>query len=200
MGPWWASQAYRLGLATWLLVMPVAAVAQDPTTALPASLLRRLAEVADGQGIAREVYIVAQHAFPHNVVGIFTTRAQAELRARRSDGLGVFGPFQPTVGELPPPRFFPYGCRHDGTTSMWEYCPDRLIIPLAEVVNVTITTRLRNGDSISVTVPAMSMDAIFFTLDALDKFAFPYYTRLVGVAEAAQMRNAVVNRLREGGR
>jgi hypothetical protein len=199
MGPWWASQAYRLGLATWLLVIPGAAVAQDTTTALPASLLRRLAEVADGQGIAREVYIVARRAFPHDVVGVFTTRAQAE-RARRAPDLGVFGPFRTTMDELPPRRFFPYGCRHDGTTSMWEYCPDRLIIPLAEVVNVTITTRLRNGDSISVTVPAMSMDAVFFTLDALDKFAFPYYTRLVGVAEAARMRNAVVNRLRDRGR
>lgn len=198
--PWWAAQACRLGLATSLLLMPGAAVAQDTTTALPASLLRRLAEVADGQGVASEVYIAARHAFPHDVIGVFPTRAQAELRARRMPGVAVFGPFRPTVVELPLRQFVPGGCHHDGTKSMYGICPDRPPVPLADVLNVTITTRLRNGDSSTVTVPATAVDAVFFTLDAMDRFAFPYYTRLVGVAEAARMREAVVARLRTPGR
>ena len=185
-----------LSLAAWLLMCPAMALAQDTTTILPASLLRRLAEVADGQRVANDVYLVARLTFPHEVTGVFTTRAEAQ-RAVRTPDFRVFGPIRATVTAPDLRKFFLVGCHHDGSRSVYSICPEGPIASLDDVLNVTITARLRSGDSVTKTYPARSIDAVFFTLDAMDKFAFDYYARLVGITNAAKMRDSVVARLME---
>ncbi len=181
-------------LITWFLITPAPSAAQDSARALPASLLRRLAEVTDGQGISGRVYIVARYAFPHEVLGVFQDRVRADAVVARGQGLGLFGPFETTIPL--PPKFFVGGCVHDGTKSAYGICPQRTAA-LPDVRSITLITRLQNGDSISVTYPGPTIDAVFFTLDAMDKFAFPYYTRLVGVEETARMRADLVARLHD---
>jgi hypothetical protein len=39
------------------------------------------------------------------------------------------------------------------------------------------------------------VDALFFTLSAIDKFALPYYARVYGVAYAARMRETYLRQL-----
>lgn len=168
----------RTMLAVVLLLSGVGACTPAPTSgptpvaaAAPAtaSLLRRVAEAADGfrDGIPR--YVVANQVHPHNVLGAFLTRAQADdsLASVRASDPGryasyeVFGPY--TAVEDPP-------MVAADTTE--------------EVLEVVVTyrggrTSRYKGDEV---------DAIFWGLPAFDKFVAPYLTSVSGVRYAAEQR------------
>ncbi|HEY3279952.1 MAG TPA: hypothetical protein VGJ83_05520 [Gemmatimonadales bacterium] len=76
------------------------------------------------------------------------------------------------------------------------YCGTETVPP-SNVVSVTITTKLRDSTLTTVVYPGGTLDAVFFTLDAMDKFVFPYYTKLFGVAAAASMRAEMVQGIHE---
>jgi hypothetical protein len=83
-------------------------------------------------------------------------------------------------------------CVHDRASvyDPMNYCaPD----PFAPVQRMTLTIQTRDS---TITLPiAPTADAIFLTMPAIDKFVIPYYTRIVGVEEAAAMRRGMVGRL-----
>lgn len=134
------------------------------TSAKSASLLRRLAEAADGFRDGKPRYVVAhrkgQHGH-HEVRGVFRTPEQANFAARMGgDGYAVFGPFV----TLDDP-------------------PDESSSPM-DVVEVTI----RQRDGVVKRYSADSVDAVFWSLAAFDKFIAPYLASVDGVRYAAEQR------------
>jgi hypothetical protein len=137
------------------------------TTRLPASLLRRLAEAADGFRDGTDRYVVAAREFPHKVAGAFrdSTEAKAIAVARSlSDTLhyAVFGPY----------------------VTIAEPVPDSLVKGPEDVVSVTVKTI----DGKVKTYSADSVDALFWSVAAFDKFVAPYLTSVAGVQYAAEQR------------
>lgn len=137
--------------------------AQD-TLPQPASLVRRLAEAADGYRDGKKRFVVASRKFPHRVRGVFLTDAEARVEATRGGpDYGVFGPFQTL----------------DDPADEVANSDERV----AEVIVI-----YRNGEQRRY--GADSVDAIFWGLAAFDKFIAPYLTSVFGAAYAAQQREA----------
>jgi hypothetical protein len=133
------------------------------TTLKSASLLRRLAEAADGYRDGRPKLVVAARMFPHKVAGVVDTREQADsvVASRAGDPVGyeIFGPFLTQ--------------------------PDSLATgPGEEVVSVTV--RMRSGEE--KTYDGNKVDALFWSLPAFDKFVAPYLTAVAGPLYAAEQR------------
>jgi len=135
-------------------------------TAEPASLLRRIAEAADGYRDGTDRYVVADRKFPHHVRGAFLTRAEADSTVAKAKSesdttdYDVFGPFRTTED------------------------PPAVIIDSEEVAFVTVTTK----DGKTKQYDGKEYDAIFWGLTAFDKFVAPYLTVVSGVKYAADQR------------
>ena len=129
----------------------------------PASLVRRLAEAADGYRDGNNRFVVASRRFPHTVRGVFLTDAEARVEATRAGSdYGVFGPFRTL----------------DDPADEVVANPDQRV---AEVIVI-----YRNGERRQY--GADSVDAIFWGLAAFDKFIAPYLTSVFGAAYAAKQR------------
>lgn len=149
-----------LGPGHTLVLGATPAHAQEPQ--ISASLLRRLAEVADAYRTGRPVFIVASTKAPHDVSGVFEG-ADAANQAAVSAGSSyrVFGPYT-----TPPDRF--------------EGKP-------AEVLDITVKLRTQS-ETVSVTVDPRKYDALVWTLSAFDKFLMPYDARVYGLDQARELR------------
>lgn len=95
------SSAVRTILVS-LLFVAGAATLQGQDTTVSAPMLKVLAEVADVYRTGRPVFLVADYRFPHNVIGHFSTRADAErLKADSGATFGVFGPYVTKADKAP---------------------------------------------------------------------------------------------------
>jgi len=219
-----SSSRIRYGLAGLTAVAalcalnPVPARAQDTTRGLSSTLLRRVAEVVDARSAGADVFVVAARGFPHDVFCVPNTRREADACAARRPGSLVLGPFRvdvaarfPKPPEVPEPvdtteiieelekMFRGGGCLHatnsDYRDGRGEICGYNAVA-IRDVASIRITTQMRDGSSNTVTLSPDSVDAVFLTLDALDKFLLPYYARVYGVTYAATIRAGIVERLR----
>lgn len=160
-----------------------------------ARLLLRVAEAVDGHRTGAPVWVVASEVDTLDVLGVFENRDSAQAAVTRSAALRpiIFGPYATTPDSRMGPVFL-LQCHHDGKSAMIPlYCPPTFM-PFRDIERVTITIRLRDGTDRTVPVPR-SVDAVFFSVSALDKFVFPYYTRLLGAEQAAGMRRNLVGRI-----
>ena len=143
----------------------VSEVAGD-TLAKSASLLRRLSEAADGFRDGRPRWVVIHRRGDrghHDVRGVFMTFKEASFEAERTGPeYATFGPF---VTKDDPP---------DESSSE------------EDVVEVIV--RQKNG--VVKRFSADSVDALFWSLAAFDKFIAPYLTTVDGVRYAAEQREA----------
>jgi len=134
------------------------------TLAKSASLLRRLAEAADGFRDGRPRWVVIHRRGDrghHDVRGVFRTFQEASFEAQRAGPeYAVFGPFV-TVDDPP-----------DKSST--------------ETDVVEVIVRQKNG--VEKRFSADSVDALFWTLAAFDKFIAPYLTSVDGVRYAAEQR------------
>jgi hypothetical protein len=141
----------------------------DGTEAWSASLLRRVAEAADGYRNGRPMYFAVELAHPHQIVEV----SMDEQTAHRAAGRANRGaPGAPTHRVLGPCVTLP-----DSTES-----PDE------EVVSVSVTVKSRNGNLRTIAIDARENDALVWSLAAADKFIFPYYSLVSGVDTAARIR------------
>jgi len=180
---------------------PTPTPAADTTRAMSASLLRRLAEAVDGYRSGETLFVVAAWRFPHGVAGVLRNPREAtEIARRRGVEYGVFGPYfaPPDSGnEMMLYALGPCPGLHE-----WDsWCPDTTFalnqaVPYANIHDITITLHAKEGASVERVLAPHDVDAVFFTLSAIDKFAMPYYTRLYGAQYAADMRAAYVRSLR----
>jgi len=170
-------------------------------SAMSASLLRRLAEAVDGYRTGETLFVAAARSFPHDVAGVFATSRQAmEVARRRGADYGVFGPYfaPPDSGN----EMMLYSVRPcPGLHEPDSWCPDTMLslnqsVPYASIKDITIIIHAKDGASVETVLPPGDVDAVFFTVSAIDKFAMPYYTRVYGAQFAAEMRSAYLRRLR----
>ncbi len=131
----------------------------------PASLLRRVAEAADGYRDGKDKYVLADRKFPHPVLGVFDSLTQAQdslSRSKPTEGseYKVYGPFRTTED------------------------PPAVIVDSEEVAFVTVTTKGGKTKQYD----GKEYDAIFWGLTAFDKFVAPYLTVVSGVKYAADQR------------
>ncbi|MEP7228529.1 MAG: hypothetical protein ABI785_14280 [Gemmatimonadales bacterium] len=143
--------------------VPASGIAGD-TLAQSASLVRRLAEAADGFRDGRPRWVVIHRRGDkghHDVRGVFMTFKEASFEAERAGPeYAAFGPF---VTKDDPPD---------------------LSSTKTDVVEVIV--RQKNG--VEKRFSADSVDALFWSLAAFDKFIAPYLTSVDGVRYAAEQR------------
>jgi hypothetical protein len=149
--------------ATSLALLPTPIRAQPDTgRQVSATLLRALAEAADGYRTGQPVWVVASHAGPPYVVGVYPTRDSAARVARESAGRDVFGPYVTAADQTRP----------DSPT----------------LVGAVLTFRMPDGRQVPVNIDLKRVDALFLSMSAVDKFVVPYYTRLYGPGYASRVR------------
>ena len=180
---------------------PPGAGSSDSAPAMPATLLRRLAEAVDGYRSGEALYVVAAWHFPHEVAGVFASRALANEAVRRK-GLdyAAFGPYfaPPDNGN----ELMLYSLQYcPGLHELDSYCPDttfsaNLSVPFKNIQDITITIHQKRGPAVERVLAPGQVDAVFFTLSAIDKFVMPYYTRIYGAQFVADMRASYLKNLR----
>lgn len=183
----------RIGALLLGMILGRSAQAQSPTdTTMTASLLKRLGEAVDGYRTGERVWVVAAWRFPNRVLGVFTNRDSAAVVGGVA-GYAVFGPYTaPPDSGLRTLMYSVDACpgRHD----MYSNCPDStrsansIVLPESAVDSITISMFSRGSLAVHRRFTPRQLDAVFFTLPAIDKFVIPYYERLYGVAYAAEMR------------
>lgn len=187
-----------LSLVAGLALVSAPILSAQPARSAPpppsARTLLRVAEAVDGHRSGATVWVVVSDADSIGVIGVFPSldTAQAVL-SRTGDRVRIMGPFA-TTRDPGPRQVMLIGCVHDPRSAMGprRYCPD--VIPLADVSDLALTVSLRNGTVRTVPIPVTS-DAMFFSLSAIDKFVLPYYTRVLGAAASAQMRQSIVSNM-----
>jgi hypothetical protein len=141
-----------------------ASAAQD-TVLKSASLLRRLAEAADGYRDGADRFVVAAREFPHKVVGVFLTKAEADSVAADS-----------STSTLHYEAFGPYRTAAEAGVS-------------PEVDDVDSVVAYYAGGE-QKTYDGKKYDALFWSLPAFDKFVAPYLTSVSGADYAQSQRQA----------
>lgn len=129
----------------------------------PASLLRRVAEAADGFRDGGDKYVVADRKFPHDVLLVAGSLDEANDSLSRSrtppnSDYRVYGPF----------RTFPDSdyVHRDEVDSVWVW---------------TASGARKSYDG-------KQYDALFWGMAAFDKFVTPYLTQVYGAKFAAEQR------------
>jgi hypothetical protein len=139
----------------------------DSTARVPATLLSRLTEAADGYRTGQPVWFIAgltREPTPpkgHKVFGPFNSAKEAwDKRGSTTDWVKfrIFGPFNTDL--------------------------DPNYNPRAKVKEVLLT--LSNGEKIRL--EGTECDCIFWSLPAIDKFVIPYYTGIATLEEAMEVR------------
>jgi hypothetical protein len=125
-------------------------------------MLRVLAEIADEFRTGAPVFLVAAFAFLHTVIGGVPSRAAADsARAAAGPGHGVFGPYVTPADQIPD--------------------------SVPKVISVRLEIQTPQGKQV-VDVDPDTVNALFFTQAAVDKFAIPYYSRVYGPEYASKLR------------
>jgi hypothetical protein len=175
-----------------LILSPIApAEAQDRNRPPGPVMLRRIAEALDGHRNGDRVWVVSSFEPPFPVLGVFANEREAAQRARTVGPSATYsGPY---LTERDPGSIFITGCVHITSSRMHrELCvpPVRGPVSMPEIRSMTLVITKTNGvvDSIPV---ARDADAIFLTLPAIDKFAVPYYTGVIGLAATSDLRREV---------
>ena len=128
------------------------------------SLIRRLAEAADGYRDGRPKWVVAHRKGNdkrhHDVLGVFSSPEEAKMAVTRGgEGYDIFGPFVTPEDDYRIPE------------------SDRV----AEVIVV-----YRNG--VRKSYDGDSVDAVFWGLPAFDKFIVPYLSSVSSAEHAREQR------------
>ena len=140
---------------------------RDTTAGRPPTKERVLAEAATTYRYPRAFFLVNETAYPYRVTDAFATRDSATRVAAVSAGrLEVSGPYEG-------PR----------AASPWD------------ILTVTVHFRTADGREQTVQYDPKSVDAVFLTSQAVDKFLVPYYTERYGREFADSIRGAIVGKV-----
>lgn len=160
-----AHRATRSGALLAVLAALACATAGDVGSQEPppsASLLRVLAEAADGYRTGGPIWIVAGYDPPHQVLEVTDNAEGAQAALREAPpGFGLFGPYVTPADD----------------------------VPYAQLSVLEVLIIVGPGDTLSLD-PAQ-YDAAFWSLPAIEKFCVPYYARVYGAERAEDMLNQV---------
>ena len=170
----------------------------DSSRAIPpgvtAATLKRLGEVVDGQRTGATIYVVMSNRAPYAVAAITSTADSARtLAAAAGEGFWAFGPYV-TIPDNRVEMYATTQCPKDKTSSL-IICPDTsaaTATPMSRVAEVIVSVRTTDGVLHTQHFAPDHLEALFFTLSAYDKFAIPYYERVLGLGYATDLRNRMV--------
>jgi hypothetical protein len=158
-------------------------------------MLIRLGAAVSGYPSGLPVWVVT--CVPDNQVVLSVVMAQrdAMTMARDSSTAGrrcaPHGPFLGSPDSLPP-QLLAYGAVHQPDSKYDStHAGSSPVLMMGDVQDITIIVRRRIGPAITRVYLPDQIDAVFFTLPAMDKFLFPYYQWVYGVDYAARMRAAI---------
>ena len=131
----------------------------------PPTKERVLAEAVTTYRHPGQFFLVSHSAYPYRVIAAYATRDSAARFAADSGArLEVSGPY--TGPSSPPP---------------WE------------VLSVTVRVRTADGET-TLEYDPRSVDAVFLTMQSVDKFMVPYYADRYGRAFADSIRQVVIEK------
>jgi hypothetical protein len=159
-----------------------------------------LAAVVDGYSGGGPVWVVmCDTTPPSDVIGAFATEAQANQAANSARGTSgrtcwVDGPY--TSDPSFPNQTTTYGavCKKGWDSQCLS--DTSAVLSVADVRMITMTTTLMSGRTIVESFRPQDVEAIFFTMSAVDRMLIPYYVRLYGVEWAARQRQELARRAR----
>ncbi len=166
----------------------------DARLVMSAGMLKRLGAAVDGHRTGTRVWVVIDSAAPYTVWGVFEKHDPAIEVARRHPGTLALGPYYAPTDDGLTETFMATTCWKDQYTQ-W-HCPDSLrTTSMDSVLSVTVTVQTRDGRRY-VSNFGPDVEAVFFTLSAIDRLLLPYYTTLYGPEYAKRQRQEVVRRIR----
>lgn len=68
-----------------------------------------------------------------------------------------------------------------------------------KIVEITVKVRSSNGKETTIVLDSNIYDAVFVSMEALEKFAFPYYQRIEGESTVRKLRNLANQQLTKTG-
>jgi len=181
--------------------LPAIASAQQPK---PDSYLLQVAAAVAGYSAGGPVYVViCETGGEYKVIGAYATAAQANdvANAKRSNRTTCYveGPYTSTItygsNDMQSMRYGA-GCKKgpdsdciaDSTSAVF-------MTALGNIESVTITYRTRDGrPPVSETFDPRTVEAIFFTMPAVDRILIPYYFRVYGITGTLQRRRLLLGR------
>lgn len=181
-------------------VRPADAAAQTPSAGdtLSAAILKRVGDAVDGYRTGETVWVVVSFTPPHRVD---TVVASLEVANRRRATLGrdyhVLGPYRTATdyNAGQPPMFFFFCHDWDSDPCNFEYALETPAWDYGATDSIVVSV-YRAGDTWRRQFPRGSVDALFFTLAAADKFYFPYLAQVHGLGFADSVRVSLRARLR----
>ena len=135
---------------------------------LSASLLRRLADVAEAHPTGQPLYFVLRLAPPHDFMGAFASEHEADdTVAQAGAEFAKFGPYT-TEAE-----------RH----ASWR----------SPLVSINLTIRRPPGGLASALVDPAEYDMAVWSISAFDRFVAPYYAHRIGIEATLKLRQDFLN-------
>jgi hypothetical protein len=180
-----------------------ASLAQDVRTD---TYLMQVAAAVSGYSNGAPVWIVIcdDTTGTYDVIGGFTTRAQAQESANAAERSGkdcnTEGPYIGGVTyEAATPTFGSGGCKKGPDSDC--VADSAMVFRVDQLALVTLTYRLRSGGSVVDTIRPGQVEAIFFTMPAIDRMIIPYYLRTRGLSYTLAKRRQLLSvfRARDAG-
>lgn len=184
--------------------LPAVALAQQPK---PDTYLLLVAAAVSGYSAGGPVWVViCETRGEYKVLGAFGTeaeaRAAADAKRTQQTSCYVEGPYTSTTsfgaGDILAMKYGG-GCKKGPDSDCVADSTAALIAPLGSIRDVTLTYRFRDGrPPVSEQFDPRTVEAIFFTMPAVDRMLVPYYVRVYGLSGALQRRRALLTKF--GGR
>jgi len=195
----------RRMLLAVLVAVSLPAVAQSQNPAKPDSYLRLVAAAVSGYSAGGAVYVVICETGnkQYKVIAVFGTAAEAQSSANASKtnqyACYVEGPYYNSVGTPNADMTsmtYGGGCKKGPDSDcIADSTKSAFTAPIGAIESVTITYKLREGGrQVSETFDPKTVEAVFFTMSAVDRMLIPYFVRVYGLNGALQKRTELLRR------
>jgi hypothetical protein len=195
----------RRMLLAVLVAVSLPAVAQSQNPAKPDSYLRLVAAAVSGYSAGGAVYVVICGAGnQYKVVGVYATAAMAQdaATAHKTNQAPCYveGPYYNNAVAYPSTDMtsmtYGGGCKKGPDSDcIADSTKSAFTAPIGAIESVTITYKLREGGrQVSETFDPKTVEAVFFTMSAVDRMLIPYFVRVYGLNGALQKRTELLRR------
>lgn len=168
----------------------------------PDTYLLLVAAAVSGYSAGGPVYVViCKTGNEYKVVGAYPTRAAAQqaVTATQSGSTkcDIEGPYTGSVGyasnDMAALRYGG-GCKKGPDSDCIADSTAAFIAPIGSITSVTLTYTLTSGAPRSETFDPRKVEAIFFTMPAVDRMLVPYFVRVYGINGALEKRRVLLGR------
>ncbi|HET9387043.1 MAG TPA: hypothetical protein VFO67_18050 [Gemmatimonadales bacterium] len=170
----------------------------------PETYLLMVAAAVSGYSAGGPVYVViCKTGDEYKVLGAYPNPAEAQAAATGAQSnrtkCAIEGPYYSntsyTSNEMTA-MGYGGGCKKgpDSDCIADSTAARSFIAPIGSIETVTLTYRMRDGRAVSETFDPRKVEAILFTMPAVDRMLIPYFVRVYGINGALQRRRVLLNR------